>query len=129
MSTDEELIAQMALQEESPDDPRQRRSAKPRYAKSEFNLLDLKSKVGERVWVKCITDLKPWADENPLELWKDYFIKVEEAIMLDEKRFAVILHSQKAVKEMVASNRESRQEAQAGGSTARTTTLTLNKSK
>lgn len=102
MSTDEELLAQMALQEESPDDPRQRRIPKPKYAVSEFKLDDLKKKVGERVWVKCITDLQPWADEKPMKMWKDYFIKVEEAILLDEKRFAVILHSQVAMKEMEA---------------------------
>lgn len=106
MSTDEELLAQMALQEESPDDPRQRKLPKPKYAKSEFNVADLKSKVGDRVWVKCITDLKPWADEKPMNMWKDYFIKVEEAIILDEKRFAVLLHSQEAMKSMVTSKVE-----------------------
>lgn len=101
MATDEELLAQMALQEESPDDPRQRRVVKPKYAKSEFEIDDLRNKIGDRVWVKCITDLQPWADEKPLKMWKDYFIKIEEAILLDEKRFAVILHSQEAMKTMV----------------------------
>lgn len=103
MSTDEELLAQMKLQEESPDDPRQRKIVKPKYAVSEFKLDDLRKKIGERVWVKCITDLQPWADEKPMNMWKDYFIKIEEAILLDEKRFAVILHSQEAMKAMVLS--------------------------
>lgn len=91
MSTDEELFEEMKRQEESPDDPRARRTPKPVYAKSEFTVEELTEKFGERVWVKCITDLKPWADNKPLDHWKDYEIPVAEAIALDERRFAVIL--------------------------------------
>lgn len=100
MLSDEDLLAQMALQEESPDDPRQRRVVKPKYAKSLFNLDDLRAKFGDRVWVKCITDVKPWSDEKPLDMWKDYLIPIHEAIMLDERRFAVILISQEMLKEL-----------------------------
>jgi len=96
MSTDDELLAQMAITEESPDDPRQRRVAKPQYPKSTFKPEELKAKVGDRVWVKCVTDAKPWADEKPMLMWKEYFIPVHEAILLDERRFAVILHSHEA---------------------------------
>lgn len=45
----------------------------------------------KRVWVKCIVDLKPWAEDKPLELWQDYHLKADEAILLEERRFVVIL--------------------------------------
>lgn len=96
---DEELLKQLELQEESPDDPRHRKVKKIVYAKSQYNVDDLREKVGDKVWVKCITDLKPWADEKPLQLWKDYLIKIEEAIMLDERRFAVVLLTPEVLKQ------------------------------
>jgi len=98
MSTDDELLAQMAITEESPDDPRQRRVAKPQYPKSWFKPEELKAKVGDRVWVKCVTDAQPWADDKPMQMWKEYLIPIHEAILLDERRFATILHSQEDFK-------------------------------
>lgn len=95
--TDEELLSQMSLQEESPDDPRQRRSAKVVYAKSEYSVAELQAKFGERVWVRCVSECGPWADEKQMKYWKEYYIKIDEAVMLDERRFAVILHSREAL--------------------------------
>jgi hypothetical protein len=97
MSIDDELLAQMALQEESPDDPRQRRQKKITYAQSEYTAGELKEKVGDRVWIKCISELQPWADDKPLKFWGNYFVTAEDAISLDERRFAVILHSKEAL--------------------------------
>lgn len=91
MSSDEDLIAQMSLQEESPDDPRQRRAQTQQFARSTFNADDLKAKHGARVWVKCISVLGPWADDKQLKFWKDYLVTVDDAIMLEERRFAVLL--------------------------------------
>jgi hypothetical protein len=98
---DEALLEAMKLQDESPDDPRHRRQAKVIYAKSEFTQDELAEKCGERVWVRCISELGPWADDKPMRFWKEYFIKIEEAIVLDEKRFAVILHSRESMKPQV----------------------------
>lgn len=95
--SDEDLLAQMNLQEESPDDPRQRRVQKLVFAKSEFSVQELKAKFGERIWVRCVSECGPWADEKQMKYWKEYYIKVDEAVMLDERRFAVILHSREAL--------------------------------
>jgi hypothetical protein len=98
---DEALLEAMKLQDESPDDPRHRRAAKVAHAKSEFTVDELADKVGERVWIRCISELAPWADEKPLKFWKEYFVKIDEAIALDERRFAVILHSRESMKPQV----------------------------
>lgn len=44
------------------------------------------------VWVKCVVGNKPWAGEIPLEYWKDYEIKTEDAALFEEKKWAVILN-------------------------------------
>lgn len=92
MSTDAELLEQMKLQNESPDDPRQRRVAKQKFAKSKFTVATLKAAVkGNKVWIKCVSELEPWANGEKLQLWEDYYVSLEDAITLDERRFAVIL--------------------------------------
>lgn len=99
MLDDEQLLEQMALQEESPDDLRSKKVSKPQYAKSQYTVTQLQNLVGERVWVRCVSDSQPWADEKPMHQWKDYKVKIEEAILLDERRFAVILLTPDQVEE------------------------------
>ena len=88
MSSNSEIEAQMKLQAE---DPRKQKSAQPKFAQSKFDKNELKAKKGETVWVKCVSELGPWASDQQLVFWEDYEVSVEEAIMLDERRFAVIL--------------------------------------
>lgn len=91
MTIDEELLAQMKLTEEGPDDPRKRRVATQKFAKSKYNVDELRERVGDRVMVKCISECEPWANDQPMKHWEDYFVTVEDAVLLDERRFAVIL--------------------------------------
>jgi hypothetical protein len=101
--SDEELLEQLKIQDESPDDPRQRREVKQVFAKSEFTLDELK-KLGDRVWVRCISDAKPhFTDDKgalkPMGYWREYQVTPAEAIMLDERRFVVVLHSRESMKQ------------------------------
>jgi hypothetical protein len=100
MTTDDELLSQMDLQQESPDDPNQRKIVKVVYPKSLYSADDLTKKIGGKVWVKCIVTNDPFADGKPLKFWKDYLLSVDDAIMLDERRFAVILHSLESLQSM-----------------------------
>jgi hypothetical protein len=100
--SDEDLLAQMKLQEESPDDPRQRKVAKQVFAKSDFTVDEL-TPLGERIWVRCISDAKPFFTDSkgelrPMAYWREYSVTPEEAVMLDERRFVVILHSRESMK-------------------------------
>jgi len=87
---DDPILAEMNKQIE---DPRKRRQVAPPEANSQFSEKDLQNKVRSgKVWVKCISENQPWADEKtPMEFWKDYLVSVSAAIALDKKRFSVIL--------------------------------------
>ena len=88
MSNDDLILEEMNRQSEN---PRNRREIQPTYAQSEFTAEELRERFGDKVWVKCVSEREPWANEQKLKLWRDYLIPVEEAILLDERRFAVIL--------------------------------------
>jgi hypothetical protein len=89
MTIDDEVLEQMNL---TPEDPQRVVKTKPRYAKSKFNEEQLEAQaLGGKIWVKCVSENQPWADGKPLRFWEDYLILVHEAILLDERLFAVIL--------------------------------------
>lgn len=88
MSDNDAILEEMKRQSE---DPRKRREVKPVIHKSKFTEEALKKKAGDKVWVKCVSELRPWANEKPMEFWEDYQVSVHEAIILDERRFCVIL--------------------------------------
>ena len=88
MSSDEEILAEISKQTKN---PRSTVEEAPQYPKSQFTVEVLKEKVGEMVWVKCVSDAKPWANNIAMEYWEDYQVSPDEAIMLDKRRFAVIL--------------------------------------
>lgn len=92
MSSNAEIEEMMKLQSE---DPRKAKPKAQQKAESSFDEKELKEKVGEAVWVKCVSHDKPWAAEKPMEFWQDYKVPVAEAILLDERRFAVILKPSK----------------------------------
>ena len=88
MSSDDEIKAQMKITAENPRKAVQKQQkVEPDKAKVE----ELTAKAGKKVWVKCVTELQPWANEAPMLYWKDYLVSVEEAVLLDERRFVVIL--------------------------------------
>ena len=88
MSSDETLLEEM---QKLPEDPRRVKKAEPKYAQSKFTKETLAEKTGDKVWVKCVSELGPWANDTQMKFWEDYFVNIEEAIMLDERRFCVIL--------------------------------------
>ena len=84
----------MRLQPESPDDPSRRKAEIKKYAKSKFTVEELKQ-YGKTVKIVCVSELEPWAGNQKLSYWQEYEVPVEDAVMLDERRFAVILLSEK----------------------------------
>lgn len=88
MSSNEEIISQMNITAEN---PRKAVQKQQKAAADKAKTEELKAKAGEKVWVKCVTELQPWANEAPMLYWKDYLISTEEAVLLDERRFVVIL--------------------------------------
>lgn len=85
---DATILGEMQVQDEN---PRSTKKQEPVYAKSQFTVQELQEKVGSNVWVKCVSELEPWAGGIKMKFWDDYYITIEEAIVLDERRFAVIL--------------------------------------
>lgn len=45
----------------------------------------------EKVWVKIVSQDKPWSGDRPLEYWCDYQIDLNDALILSERKQAVIL--------------------------------------
>jgi hypothetical protein len=98
MATDEDteyLKNRMKLQPEDLRDPRKAKERKlaeaKKAAEDKAKAAELTEKVGEKVWVKCVTELGPWANGLQMGFWEDHLVSAEEAILLDERRFAVIL--------------------------------------
>lgn len=84
MTSDEELIAAIIADE-----------ATPKKKKSQPIKEDVVV-VGDpqrRVFVRCVTDLQPWADGKPLHYWQDYEITMQDAALLESRKHAVILEA------------------------------------
>lgn len=88
MQLPSDVLEQMSLQPENPQETPKR--GRLTLNKSEITEQQINS-VDGRIWVKCVTELQPWAEGKPLKFWEDYLITVQEAILLDARRFAVIL--------------------------------------
>ena len=48
-----------------------------------------------KLWVKCVVDSKPWTKDQQLDHWKNYLIDEDDAVLLDARRFVVILEPPK----------------------------------
>lgn len=48
-----------------------------------------------RVWVKCVVETKPWTEERPLLHWQDYETNYAEAMLLQDRKMAVIIATPK----------------------------------
>lgn len=83
MQSDAELLEEIAKNPE----PEPRR-VKPKIAEKQI-VVD--GDPDRKVMVRCVVDCKPWADEKPLDYWTDYEISYKDALLLESKKFAVIL--------------------------------------
>jgi hypothetical protein len=46
-----------------------------------------------KVWVRCVTECQPWANDKPLGYWTEHEVSIEEAVLLESRKFAVILET------------------------------------
>lgn len=91
---DESLLAEMERVDGRTGRGR-RQAPVPELPKSTFTAEALRAAYGEKVFVKCVSELKPWTSEKQLDFWKDYEVKPEEAIQLERQRMVVILQPTK----------------------------------
>lgn len=62
--------------------------AEPRKKARAFTTAEQK----KRVWVKCITENRPWtSEETYLEAWKTYEIPYPDAVMMEANNHIVIV--------------------------------------
>lgn len=92
---DEGTLEEMEKLDENTNKPRRQAPAVV-LPKSRFNVETLRAAYGEKVPVKCISELKPWSSEKQLEFWRDYELKPEDAVQLDRQRMVVILQPMKS---------------------------------
>lgn len=45
------------------------------------------------VWVRVVTENEPWSDERPLLYWQDYQVPIEDALVFESRKHAVILQT------------------------------------
>lgn len=93
---DEATLKEMEKLDEKTNKPKKKQAEVKHQAS--FTAEELANDSG-KVWVKCISELQPWANGVPMEHWKDYFIPIEEAILMDEHRHIVVLETPKQPKE------------------------------
>jgi hypothetical protein len=85
MISETELAAEIEIDEAKPKKREPiKRDTKPKPVTEQDERL---------VWVRCVVENQPWANNMPLSFWEDYEITYYEALLLEERRFAVILKS------------------------------------
>jgi len=88
MATDDEIIADIEKAEASEN--KQRGRGRPPKEK-EAPVVAVSGDPDRRVWVRCITDLAPWFDDQPLSFWGVYSLKMCDAQLMEHRRHGVIL--------------------------------------
>jgi hypothetical protein len=91
MTTDEALIAEIALQEEATKKLRRQ----PRREIDPVPTVEVPKRAHPpyqgKLWVKCVSDAEPWANGAKMLYWQDYHVEAEDAFLLEDRQFAVIL--------------------------------------
>jgi len=87
MISDIELAAEIEADELKP-----KRGRPPKAAEV---LAKIEGDETRKVWVRCVSENKPWADDAPLDYWKTYEINIKDATLLESRRFVVILETPK----------------------------------
>lgn len=54
-----------------------------------------KADAEKRIWIKCVVENKPWTEERPLDYWRDYETNNADALLLQDRRMAVIIQTPK----------------------------------
>lgn len=94
---DEQTFALMQAREK--EDARGSRNVhntkEPPLPTSRYLLETLRKTKEGKVLVRCVSSLRPWASGSQMYFWRDYEVTPEEAILLDRRRFCVILQPPK----------------------------------
>lgn len=87
MDSDETILADIAADDEKPKAKRTAPVAAPQPK--------IEGDPNRKVWLRCVSELEPWADGIPLKYWQDYEVTIKDAALLEARRFVVIIENPK----------------------------------